>query len=224
MTVQFSPLETEQVAQRVPVRPSRNLYRSSFKRVLDITLTLIAAPVVVPIVAVMALLIACDGHNPFYSQMRVGKNGKSFRMWKLRTMVHNADQLLEAYLAKSPAARLEWDAMQKLKKDPRITWVGRLLRKTSMDELPQLWNVLTGDMSLVGPRPMMLCQRKDYHGQSYYNLQPGITGMWQVSERNTCNFEDRVEFDDSYDRSLSFGMDVSLLLRTVKVVLRGTGY
>ena len=115
-------------------------------------------------------------------------------------MVHNADELLEAYLAENPAAKLEWDATQKLKRDPRITLVGRILRKTSLDELPQLWNVLNGTMSLVGPRPMMLCQRASYSGQSYYNLKPGITGLWQISDRNESEFIARVRYDDVYDR------------------------
>lgn len=224
MTLQFSPLETEQAARFVEVRSSHNLYRKKFKRVLDVTLTVIAAPFAVPFILLMALLIACDGHNPFYSQLRVGRNGKTFRLWKLRTMVHNADDLLEAYLSKSPAARLEWNATQKLKRDPRITWLGSLLRKTSLDELPQLFNVFNGTMSLVGPRPMMLCQRDSYSGRSYYKLLPGITGLWQVSDRNECEFGGRVEYDNAYDRTLSLSTDIRVLLQTVRVVLRGTGY
>ena len=230
MTLHFSPYEAEVDTPRPSVRASgdvvssKGLYRRVFKRAFDILLTVLAAPLVVPFVVVMALLIALDGHNPFYSQMRVGKRGKSFRMWKLRTMVHNADAQLESYLAKTPAARVEWDATQKLKKDPRITLVGRILRKTSMDELPQLANVLNGTMSLVGPRPMMLCQKDSYSGTSYYNLQPGITGLWQISDRNEGEFVGRVRYDDIYDRVVSLKTDVSILIRTVLVVLRGTGY
>ena len=164
-----------------------------------------------------------DGHNPFYSQMRVGKNGRSFRMWKLRTMVPNADEMLESYLAEHPAARLEWNATQKLKRDPRVTWLGFLLRKTSLDELPQLWNVLNGTMSLVGPRPIMVNQRDAYTGHAYFNLRPGLTGAWQVSDRNNCDFIDRVRYDDLYDNDLSFRRDFGIMLETLRVVARGTG-
>jgi lipopolysaccharide/colanic/teichoic acid biosynthesis glycosyltransferase len=181
-------------------------------------------PLALPLICIAALMIALDGHNPFYSQQRVGRNGKAFRMWKLRTMVHNADDLLEAHLAENEAARTEWNATQKLKNDPRITIVGRVLRKTSLDELPQLFNVLNGTMSLVGPRPMMVSQRNSYFGEAYFRLRPGITGPWQVSDRNECNFVDRVQFDDIYDRGLSLQADLLILVRTVLVVLRGTGY
>jgi lipopolysaccharide/colanic/teichoic acid biosynthesis glycosyltransferase len=202
----------------------RSVYRSVFKRLIDVTLITVALILVLPIMLVMILLVATDGNNPFYSQKRVGRNGHIFRMWKLRTMVPGADEMLKKYLASNPDAKAEWDATQKLKKDPRITPVGRILRKTSLDELPQLWNVLNGDMSLVGPRPMMLSQRSLYHGQGYYRLRPGITGLWQISDRNNCEFTGRVRYDDVYDREISFGMDVSILMKTVGVVLRGTGY
>jgi lipopolysaccharide/colanic/teichoic acid biosynthesis glycosyltransferase len=138
-------------------------------------------------------------------------------------MVMNADQKLEAHLAADPAARAEWDEMQKLRHDPRITRVGRLIRKSSLDELPQLLNVLMGDMSLVGPRPMMADQRALYPGRGYYDLRPGITGPWQVSERNATSFADRARFDDKYNQDLSLATDARILACTVKVVLRATG-
>lgn len=231
MTLHFSPYTAEAEAGKARVNlpdasfvAPKGLYRTFIKRGIDIVLTILTAPIVVPFVALMALLIALDGHNPFYSQLRVGKGGKTFRMWKLRTMVHNADELLEEYLASDTVAKLEWDATQKLKKDPRITLLGRVLRKCSMDELPQLFNVLNGTMSLVGPRPMMLCQQDSYTGRGYYNLQPGITGLWQISDRNEGEFVGRVRYDDIYDRKVSLSTDVSVLFRTVGVVLRGTGY
>ena len=139
-------------------------------------------------------------------------------------MVKNADDQLESYLDANNAARVEWDATQKLKKDPRITRVGRILRKTSMDELPQLWNVLNGSMSLVGPRPMMIEQEQYYYGRSYYELRPGITGLWQISDRNECSFVGRVAFDEAYNRSLSLGTDIGILQKTVGVVMRATGH
>ena len=124
----------------------------------------------------------------------------------------------------NPEARLEWNSTQKLKADPRITRLGRLLRKTSMDELPQLWNVLIGDMSLVGPRPMMPSQRSLYNGTAYYALRPGITGPWQVSERNEVEFSQRAEFDREYEENVSLLTDLRLLVATTQVVIRGTGY
>lgn len=199
------------------------LYRGFGKRLLDITLVLIAAPVVLPVVLLCALMVSRDGGQPFYSQERVGRNGRIYTMWKLRSMVPNAKARLEAYLEANPEARDEWDSKQKLAKDPRITRVGRLLRKTSLDELPQLWNVLRGDMSLVGPRPMMPEQKKCYPGVDYYDLLPGITGSWQVSARNESTFAERAFFDTDYKRKLSLKEDVRILSATVRVVLRATG-
>lgn len=200
-------------------------YRSYFKRFLDLTAVLLSLPVVLPLIAVLAVMVTIlTGGKPFYSQQRVGRGGVPFRMWKLRTMVENADTQLENYLQKNPEARAEWDSTQKLKHDPRITAFGRRLRKTSFDELPQLFNVLNGTMSLVGPRPMMVGQEDYYHGEAYYRLRPGITGLWQVSQRNDCRFEDRVAFDNSYERLLSLKTDLRLLMRTVAVVLRATGH
>ena len=212
----------------VPVTPalpiSSLLYRRILKRVFDTSLVIGSAPFWMLVVVIMALLVARDGHNPFYTQERVGRNGRSFRIWKLRSMVIDADARLEAHLDANPEARAEWESTQKLKDDPRITRTGRIMRKTSLDELPQLWNVLTGDMSLVGPRPMMVSQRDLYHGSSYYALRPGLTGFWQISDRNECRFSDRVRFDEAYHRSLSLRTDVTVLARTVAVVVRGTGY
>lgn len=200
------------------------LYRGVLKRALDLALTIVVLPIWLPVVLVGALLTACDGYNPFYRQERVGRDGRTFGMWKLRTMVVDADAKLEAYLAANPEARAEWDATQKLKEDPRITLFGRILRKTSLDELPQLFNVLTGDMSLVGPRPMMTSQKDLYTGDGYYTVRPGLTGLWQVSDRNECRFIDRVAYDDAYAARMSFGVDLRILMQTVGVVFRGTGY
>ncbi len=209
----------------VAPRPRAPLpYDSGLKRALDITLVALSAVVVVPVILVMALLVSLDGHAPFYTQMRVGKNGKAFRIIKMRTMVHNADALLQHHLSTDPVLKAEWDATQKLKTDIRITWIGRFLRKTSLDELPQLINVLLGSMSLVGPRPMMLSQESLYPGRSYYDLRPGITGLWQISDRNNCHFCDRAKYDTVYKRSMSLKTDIKILLQTVVVVLRGTGY
>ncbi len=199
------------------------IYRVYLKRGLDIVLVLLAALPTVLVLGVLCLVIIRDGASPFYRQLRVGRHGRSFRMWKLRSMVPNADRLLEAYLADNPVARAEWDPRQKLEHDPRITRIGRLIRATSLDELPQLWNVLRGDMSLVGPRPMMVSQTSIYPGTAYYALRPGITGYWQTSVRNESSFVQRADFDTQYLRDLSIGTDLALMARTVRVVVKGTG-
>jgi lipopolysaccharide/colanic/teichoic acid biosynthesis glycosyltransferase len=216
------PDSAQHHAQQSPRRGG--MYRRAMKRVLDITAILAAAPVVVPMVVGLALMVARDGGSPFYTQDRVGKGGKVFRMWKLRSMVTDADARMESYLATNPEARAEWDSTQKLKNDPRITPFGQFLRRSSLDELPQLWNVLIGDMSLVGPRPMMVNQRALYPGTAYYELRPGITGFWQTAGRNKTTFEARAEFDAAYEGEVSLMTDLRILARTVGVVLKGTGY
>jgi lipopolysaccharide/colanic/teichoic acid biosynthesis glycosyltransferase len=198
-------------------------YRFVFKRLLDILVVLLAAPFVVPLIAGLALAVALDGGKPFYTQERLGKGGRVFRMWKLRSMVADADQRLSTYLAGNPAAREEWEVTQKLRHDPRITRFGSLLRKSSLDELPQLWNVFIGDMSLVGPRPMMVNQRALYPSAAYYRMLPGITGYWQTAGRHRTSFAARAGFDAAYERDISLVTDLSLLVRTVGVVVKGTG-
>ena len=198
-------------------------YRSALKRLLDIAVVLVAALPVALLLLPFCLMIMRDGASPFYRQKRIGRDGAVFGIWKLRSMVPDAETQLDAYLAANPAARAEWDHSQKLRHDPRITPVGQLIRKCSLDELPQLWNVLRGDMSLVGPRPMMVDQRSMYPGTAYYAMRPGITGYWQTSVRNDASFVERATFDAAYMRDLSFVTDVKILLRTVRVVVAGTG-
>lgn len=204
--------------------PVSTWYRASVKRALDVAIVLVAALPVLLILTVLALAVAMDGKSPIYFQKRVGLNGRVFRMVKLRSMVPNADKMLQTYLSRNPEARAEWDRDQKLKNDPRITKVGRIIRKTSLDELPQLWNVLIGDMSLVGPRPMMVEQQEIYPGTAYYALRPGITGFWQTSVRNESSFGDRAHFDTDYLRDVSLVTDLKVIFRTVGVVVNGTGH
>jgi len=198
-------------------------YRQTGKRILDVAIVLLAAPIVLPAILMLAAIVACDGRNPFYRQKRVGKNGRIFTMWKLRTMVPNADTMLAEHLEQCDAAREEWEVKQKLTDDPRITTLGRAIRKSSMDELPQLWNVLTGDMSLIGPRPMMPEQAPLYPGRAYFFLRPGISGFWQISDRHNSSFAARADYDDAYNRRLSLVTDIRVMLKTVLVVMRGTG-
>jgi exopolysaccharide production protein ExoY len=205
--------------------PARGgLYVRFLKRSFDFLAVLLMAVFVLPVILLFGLLIRLDGGPVFYCQDRIGRNGRVFRIWKLRTMVVDADRRLEEYLAGNPAAREEWNRTQKLKNDPRITTAGRLLRKSSLDELPQLWNVLVGDMSLVGPRPMLPAQAPLYPGRAYYMLRPGLTGFWQISDRNATTFAGRAAYDTQYSRRLSFATDLLVLIATARVVVRGTGY
>ncbi len=190
---------------------------------MDLLIVLAAAPFLIPFFLIIGALVALDGHAPIFRQERVGMSGKRFFMLKFRTMVPDAEERLKSYLASNPEAKAEWVEKQKLTRDPRITTIGQILRRTSVDELPQLLNVISGDMSLVGPRPMMPCQQALYPGHAYYRLRPGLTGSWQVSERHTSNFAERATYDDSYETQLTFANDVKILAKTVGVVFRCTG-
>lgn len=225
MATQFS--DTIRRARTRSIRPAaRNsgFYSAVGKRIFDVTLVLLAAPFVLPLVLMLALVAVMQGQSAFFLQDRVGRGGRTYKMWKLRTMIPNAEEHLQSYLDQNPEAAREWALTQKLKHDPRITPFGHFLRKSSLDELPQLWNVLKGEMSLVGPRPMMPSQRDMYSGRAYYTQRPGITGNWQVSERNESAFADRARFDADYVANLSLKNDVSLLLATIRVVIKATGY
>jgi exopolysaccharide production protein ExoY len=179
-----------------------------------------------PLMIVVTYLIwRKDGAPIFFGHYRVGMDGHMFKCWKFRTMVRNSAEVLEELLKNDPQARAEWDRDQKLTNDPRITPVGHFLRKTSLDELPQLFNVLCGEMSLVGPRPITLNELERY-GESrwhYLNVQPGMTGLWQVSGRNNTTYDERVELDRSYAEERGLLGDLSILLRTVKVVVARDG-
>ena len=201
----------------------RGFYARRGKRILDFTLALFMAPVVLPLVLLFGLLVRTDGGPAFYAQPRVGRGGKLFTCWKLRTMVVDADARLADLLEQDPEARREWDVAQKLRNDPRVTAFGQFLRSTSLDELPQLWNILRGDMAFVGPRPFMPDQTDIYSGMSYYALRPGLTGSWQVGARNDESFATRVIYDSAYARDVSLWLDLSIILRTVRVVFERTG-
>lgn len=202
-------------------------YATKGKRALDLAFILMAAPVVLPIMAIILAMTLFQGGRPFYSQLRIGRGGKEFRCWKVRTMVPHAEKALAELLAKDPVLAAEWFQNQKLAHDPRITRVGALLRKTSLDELPQLWNVVNGTMSLVGPRPFMPDQKALYgngrEDAAYYALRPGLTGLWQIGRRSAGSFAERVIFDTRYARAITIRSDLHILAKTVTVVLRATG-
>ena len=190
---------------------------------MDVAGSLALGLAVLPVIVVLVLLVRSDGGTAFFSQQRLGSGGRVFRFWKLRTMVPDAELALSHYLENNAEAREEWDRTQKLRHDPRVTSLGRLLRKYSLDELPQLWNVLCGDMSLIGPRPMFVSQRELYPGVLYGDVRPGITGLWQVTDRNQCTFAERAQFDQIYAERMSLGTDAWIALRTVRAVFKGTG-
>lgn len=208
------------------LRPGRRrtAYRHFGKRCLDILLVLAFSPLYLPLIGIAALMLYIEGGQPFYQQDRLGRGGVRFSIIKLRTMVRDADARLSAILERDPEMKREWEVAQKLRRDPRITRVGDLLRRSSMDELPQLWNVLKGEMSLVGPRPMMPGQLPLYGNPAhYFAVRPGITGDWQVGRRNDGSFADRADYDASYDAGLSLGRDLRILWKTIGVVLNRTG-
>lgn len=208
--------------KRELLRPSAQL----IKRALDLLITIAAAPVIILLIGIFAVLSKLESRGPlFYANERIGRRGKKFRAWKLRSMVVNADEVLRDYLEKNPEFQEEWETTQKLKRDPRLTRIGRIIRKTSIDELPQFWNVLIGEMSVVGPRPMLQSQIRLY-GPSfalYRQVRPGITGLWQVSGRNHLSFAERVELDRYVIQNWSVWLDVYILVRTLAVVVTTHG-
>ena len=195
------------------------------KRVLDIAGALLFLIALSPVMLVLCLLVRMDGGPAFFAHTRIGANGRTFGCLKFRSMCIDAEKRLQDLLARDPEARAEWERDYKLRNDPRITRIGRFLRQTSLDELPQLLNVLMGDMSLVGPRPIVRGEVSRYGTaiQEYLRCRPGITGLWQTSGRNDVNYEKRVELDTRYARSWSCRQDIVILFRTVGVVLKRSG-
>ncbi|SDR24220.1 Undecaprenyl-phosphate galactose phosphotransferase, WbaP [Paraburkholderia fungorum] len=195
------------------------------KRSIDISAALFLITILLPVLVFLALLITRDGGHAVFGHVRIGRGGRPFRCWKFRSMVKDADAVLEQLLCSSPQARAEWARDFKLKNDIRITPMGKILRSTSLDELPQLWNVLRGDMSLVGPRPIVEQELARYGPDASYYLmvKPGITGLWQVSGRNDVDYATRISLDVSYAKNCSLLLDISILLRTFKVVWERDG-
>lgn len=196
------------------------------KRLIDISGALFFFAVFLPLFVLIALGVALTSRGPIiYSQARIGMHGRRFRFYKFRSMVQNSDEVFNSFLDSDSEARSQWEQYQKLDRDPRITWFGRFIRRTSLDELPQFWNVLKGDMSIVGPRPCMPNQKCLYgvHWKAYCAVRPGLTGLWQVSGRNRRTYEQRVQFDAHYVQNWSLLLDIRILLRTVGVVITGYG-
>ena len=198
----------------------------SGKRVLDLLVALVGIIVTLPFCLLISLAIACTSRGGiFYTQTRLGHGGRPFRCFKFRTMVRDADDRLHTVLASSSTAAKEYAQFAKLRSDPRVTKVGRLLRRWSLDELPQLINVLLGHMSIVGPRPILMTETDRYssHLTDYMSVRPGITGLWQVSGRCETTFAARVEFDREYIETHSLKCDLSIIGRTAFVMAKKTG-
>jgi len=214
---------------RIGIEMNANLLKPHsrvVKRVMDILIATVAGAAFLPLIVVLAVLMKLTFRGPvFYSQERIGEANQRFRIWKFRTMVVNADRLLKQVLATDPRLREEWQTSHKLRRDFRITPVGRFLRKTSLDEIPQLWNVLRGEMSIVGPRPIVDDEVPKYAVgfELYTKVRPGITGLWQVSGRNGTSYEERVRLDAYYVSNWSPWLDVYVLALTTRAVLRCKG-
>lgn len=197
------------------------------KRLLDLVLTLATAPIWMPLCVGIALMIWYqDRASPLFLQERVGRDGRLFQTWKFRTMIPNAEDALSAYLDAHPDQREEWEQHHKLRHDPRVTALGRFLRRTSLDELPQLVNVLRGEMSIVGPRPLPWYHHTELPSQTRdlrERVRPGITGLWQVSGRSDASMEGFVRWDPYYVRNWSCWLDTVILFRSIRVVITGTG-
>ena len=202
--------------------PSRQL----IKRLLDLVLTLLLSVMAAPLLALIAIAMKVDSPGPvFYRHRRIGRGGREFHAWKFRSMVVNADIALRQYLEQNPDAKAEWAASQKLKNDPRVTRLGRILRQSSLDELPQLWNVIRGEMSLVGPRPIVRDEICHYGSdfETYTWVPGGLTGLWQVSGRSGTSYQQRVDYDRFYVHNWSVWLDLCILFRTIGVVLSRAG-
>lgn len=216
-----------EAASKPPQALISRLYLNGPKRLFDLALAALALPLLVPVIFGLYLAVRRDGGPGFFGQERVGLNGKTFKCWKLRTMVVDAERVLQEACDSDPEVANEWLTMQKLSDDPRITPVGHFLRQTSLDELPQIWNVLRGEMSFIGPRPFMVEQQDLYTdaggGDGYFKLRPGISGLWQTEGRGTTTFLSRIRYDNEYYSKVSFGTDLKIILKTILVVLKRTG-
>jgi len=206
--------------------PSEYFRYRVLKRSLDVAAVLAAVPVLIPLFFIMACMVVLSSPGPvFYSHRRIRQNGAFFSMWKFRTMCVNSAEVLEEYLTQHPEARSEWNKTHKLRHDPRVTRVGLFLRRFSMDELPQIWNVLTGQMSLVGPRPIVAAEVEKYKDSFhlYCRVKPGLTGLWQVSGRSELSYDQRVALDREYIERWSLRHDLNILLKTVPAVVNQDG-
>lgn len=222
----YAPAGAAQAEGRRGQTPSSKV-RDAAKRVLDIGFAFVALIFFLPLFMLIPLLIKTTSPGPvLYGHKRIGRNGQHFQCFKFRTMVTNGDEVLAELLSRSEEAKLEWNASRKLKHDPRVTWVGHVLRKSSLDELPQFYNIICGDMSVVGPRPVIDDELRLYgeYADHYCSVRPGLTGLWQVSGRSDVSYEHRVRLDHAYVSSRTVIGDIVIIWKTIPAVIcrRGT--
>lgn len=218
------PIE-DSADRHITGQASSGFYAKIGKRFFDLGLAVLLLPVLAPVIFALWLVVRRDGGAGFFGHTRVGRGGKPFKCWKLRSMVVDAEAKLQAYLDANPEAAAEWARDHKLTNDPRINRLGHILRKTSLDELPQIWNVLKGEMSFVGPRPIVTKELPKYGSSvpAYLAQKPGITGLWQVSGRNDISYDERVALDVAYLSRRSFPRDLQIIAKTGMAVLGTTG-
>lgn len=196
------------------------------KRFMDLGLLLVSSPLTIPLTLIVALIVKLTSEGPvFYGHKRIGKDGKEFSCWKFRSMVIDADKQLEKILATNPEMRKEWERDRKFTNDPRVTKIGKILRKTSIDEIPQFLNILSGEMSFIGPRPVTEPELDRYGDKAQFilSVQPGLSGMWQISGRSDTGYEERITLDSYYIQNWSVWLDLWIIIKTIFVVLRGKG-
>lgn len=221
----------EDNSYELPLAPGEGLPITSVgyrvvKPLVDLLIVFLALPVALPLCVLLAVLIKLTSRGRvLYRHRRIGQHLQPIHVWKFRTMYQNSDHVLELYLNTHPEARIEWAHTHKLKNDPRITPIGRFLRRTSLDEIPQLLNVLAGEMSMVGPRPIVDEERVKYgsHFRTYCHALPGITGLWQVSGRNDIGYAERVQMDVRYVEQWNLKMEMKILLKTCLVIFQRQG-
>ncbi len=218
------------ISTNIPILEFRNNLtdvNKFFKRIFDIVFSLLVLILIWPLIVIISLsILIASGRPVFYTQIRIGENGKPFKIYKFRTMYNNSNKILKELLEKDPKLKLEYETYRKLKNDPRITKLGKILRRFSIDEIPQFFNVLKGDMSVVGPRPYMKTEVFKMKEYKYYilSVKPGITGLWQVSGRNKVTFQRRLEIDKWYVVNWSFYLDVVIIFKTLFNLLKRDGY
>lgn len=214
----------ESIENNLDIKPVSGKF---IKRAFDIVLSMLILPFILPLIAIISFLIKLDSSgDSVFVQERLGENFSRFNFYKFRTMYTNSDYVFQEYLNNNPEAAEEWNKYKKLRSyDPRITKVGNFLRKTSLDELPQIFNIIKGDMSFIGPRPYLPKEEKDMmpYVSDILSVKPGLTGLWQVSGRNKLKFEERVKLDSFYASNNSFYLDMVILFKTIKVVLLREG-
>ncbi len=223
-------METEYIDELLVMRMANNLLspvNRFFKRAFDLLVSIVGSILLLPLFMIIALLIKIDSRGPvLFIQERFGKEGKKFKLFKFRTMYMNADEKLNQYLEQHPELQQEWDQFKKLKSfDPRVTGIGKFLRRFSLDEAPQILNVLKGDMSIVGPRPYLVREKEEIEKSAaiIFRVKSGLTGLWQIKGRSELSFETRLKLDEFYVRNWSFLLDITIILKTFSAVLRGKG-